>query len=144
MSSRQRGWIVATVVGIPIALVAACWTTETMEELEARAFYERHKLVHDMRESTKDFVPGKTDVEGRRREVLLASIALGQSHSDVVRKLGQEGFDCTPIRWEMSWRNYMVGCFLRNQPRQVGRWYIGLRFDDNEKLAGAGASILKS
>jgi hypothetical protein len=141
MPSRKRGWIVAALFGFPVAMIAGCWATE---ELEVRAFYDKHKLVHAMRESTKDFVSGQMDVANRRREVLLASIPLGRSHPEVIQKLAQEGFECTPKRWDLSWRNYIVGCFLRNQPQQVGRWYVDLHFDGDEKLTSAGASILKS
>jgi hypothetical protein len=139
MPLLKRGWILVALFGLFGGSIALIGGYRMTREREVREFYETHKLMAALDSASRKGMSPET-----LRSVLLAQTPLGQSYLHAAQELAQEGFGCTSRHWDISRRNYVIGCSVRDQPRQIGAWDIQLYFDQNEELVNAAAVRFKS
>jgi hypothetical protein len=103
-------------------------------------FYDTHPMLRAMNDARPATTHG-ADPWPEMTAVLLQHVPLGSARSDAVRILADEGMDCQPSNAPTP---NSLACFLHDRPASVPRWYIEVKFDQDNKVSEGHVLVFKA
>jgi hypothetical protein len=128
----KRGLIVFGLFCAPFLLLGGAFVIyDRVENTRYEQFYSEHPMLRTMRDTAW------MDLTA----VLLQHVPVGSTRSDALRALSAEGIECNP--------GHQAGILVCHpdkmaRTRRVPAWYIELRLDGNDRVAGGNAMHFKS
>jgi hypothetical protein len=156
----KRGLIVFALFSAPFLLLAGAFVIyDRIENARYEEFYDQHPMLRTMRDTA--WMDMTT--------VLLQRVPVGSTRSDALHVLSTEDIECepgnnplkpnppkpnaftpypqkpNPLKPELLLADTLVCHSIKNpRIRRVPAWYIELRFDGNDRVAGGNAMRFKS
>jgi hypothetical protein len=124
-------------VALPAGVLAVFYWMETVQ---SERFYAAHPVLRAMR----DAPPAgsrSNDPWPEMTTILLEHVPTGSTRSDALRILGDEGLNCTPSNAPTP---NSLACWTRTRPSNVPRWYVEVKFDQDDKVSGGRVLMLKA
>ena len=142
----KRGLIIFAFFSAPFLLLAGAFVIyDQIENARVAEFYDAHPMLREM--------SGGKAAE-HMTAILLQRVPVGSTRSDALRALLAEDIDCErgntsgkPYRLKPELRQpEVLVCHSIKRPRtrRIPAWYIELRLDGNDRVAGGNAMHFKS